>query len=499
MKARIFLFVSILSLVISHLAYSQTGESKFKMVIINQNEKKVAQLFTSFKITDLSFTDENKNQQLDGKETGSINFYIKNTGTVLLQELNVNLNTPDEIKGITYSKAQIVKQINFGDSVLVNVLFTADENIKDGQARFDITVKDTRSDSTKMAQMVIQMKELLIPPVFTWIAPTPAEDSTDFSVINISGLIKTKSNITGLKVYINGEVPEDSKSFEVIATQNQDEYRISRNIALNDGFNEIKIESTTKQGVTMSDSRKINLYAQKIDKSYVEKRLALIIGNADYKNSNPLQNPLNDAKAIAKSLKEVGFTVLLYLDADLKTMKVAMDEFGDKLKNFNIALFYYAGHGMQVKGNNYLIPIDASLKVEQDAYYDCIDAGQILGKMESAGTSTNIIILDACRDNPFARSWSSRSAGSGGKGMAFMDAPSGSIVAYATSPGKTASDGTGKNGLYTEAFLKYVKVPNLSLEEFFKSVRSEVEKNSNKTQTPWEASSLKGSFFFKIK
>ena len=498
MKARIFLFVSILSLVMSNLAYSQTGESKFKMVIINQNEKKVAQLFTSFKITGLSFTDENKNQQLDGKETGSINFYIKNTGTVLLQELNVNLNTPDEIKGITYSKTQIVKQINFGDSSLVNIPFTADENIKDGQARFDITVKDTRSDSTKMAQMVIQMKELLIPPVFTWIAPTPAEDSTDFSVINISGLIKTKSNITGLKVYINGEVPEDSKSFEVIATQNQDEYRISRNIALNDGFNEIKIESTSKQGVTMSDSRKINLYAQKIDKSYVEKRLALIIGNADYKNSNPLQNPLNDAKAIAKALKEVGFTVLLYLDADLKTMKLAMDDFGDKLKSYNIGLFYYAGHGLQVKGFNYLIPIDASLKSEQDVDYDCVDAGRLLGKMEDAGTSTNIVILDACRDNPFARSWSGRSAGKG-SGLAFMNAPSGSIVAYATSPGKTASDGTGKNGLYTEAFLQYVKVPNLSLEEFFKSVRAEVEKKSNKSQTPWESTSLKGSFFFKIK
>jgi len=142
MNPRVFLFASILCLVMSNLAYSQTGESKFKMVIINQNEKKVAQLFTSFKISGLSFTDANMNQQLEGKETGSINFYIKNTGTILLQELNVNLNTPDDIKGITYSKTQTVKQINFGDSALVSVPFTADENIKDGQARFDIIVKD---------------------------------------------------------------------------------------------------------------------------------------------------------------------------------------------------------------------------------------------------------------------------------------------------------------------------------------------------------------------
>jgi hypothetical protein len=499
MKTNVFLSVLFLGLFLSNLAFAQTGESKFKMVILNQNEKKVAQLFTSFELTGLGFSDLNNNQQLEGKETGSVSFYIKNTGTIPLQELNIDLSTADNIKGVSFSKNQTVKQINFGDSTLVSFPLTADENIKDAEATFDILVKDTKSDSTKTARVTISMKELLVPPVFTWIAPTPAEDSTDFSVINISGLVKTKSNITGMKVFVNGEIPDDSKSFEVIATENPGEYRISRNLALNEGHNEIKIEASTKQGVTTSDLRTINYFVQKIDQSYVEKRLALVIGNADYKNSTPLQNPLNDAKAIAKALREVGFTVLLYLDADLKSMKVAMDEFGEKLKNFNIALFYYAGHGMQVKGNNYLIPIDASLKVEQDAYYDCIDAGQVLGKMESAGTSTNIVILDACRDNPFARSWSSRSAGSAGKGMAFMDAPSGSIVAYATSPGKTASDGTGKNGLYTEAFLKYVKIPNLSLEEFFKSVRGEVEKNSNKTQTPWEASSLKGSFFFKIK
>jgi len=153
---------------------------------------------------------------------------------------------------------------------------------------------------------------------------------------------------------------------------------------------------------------------------------------------------------------------------------------------------------LQVKGNNYLIPVDASLKSEQDVDYDCVDAGRLLGKMEDAGTSTNIVILDACRDNPFARSWSGRSAGKG-SGLAFMNAPSGSIVAYATAPGKTASDGTGKNGLYTEALLQFIKVPNLSLEDFFKSVRVEVEKKSNKSQVTWEASSLKGSFFFTTK
>ena len=238
---------------------------------------------------------------------------------------------------------------------------------------------------------------------------------------------------------------------------------------------------------------------QRIDQNYKEHRLALVIGNADYLNTNPLQNPVNDAKAIAEALKDVGFTVMLYLNSDLKTMKKAMDDFGVKLPEYNVGLFYYAGHGMQVKGNNYLIPVDASLKVEQDVDYDCVDAGRLLGKMEAAGTNTNIVILDACRDNPFARSWGTRSVAQTETGLAFMNAPSGSIIAYATSPGKTASDGTGKNGLYTEAILQYIKYPSLSIEDFFKNVRIDVEKKSNRTQTPWESTSLKGNFYFTIK
>jgi uncharacterized caspase-like protein len=179
-------------------------------------------------------------------------------------------------------------------------------------------------------------------------------------------------------------------------------------------------------------------------------------------------------------------------------MKRAMDDFGEQLKGYNVGLFYYAGHGIQVKGNNYLIPVDAALKVEQDVDYDCIDAGRLLGKMEAAGTTTNIVILDACRNNPFERQWSTRASGQG-NGLAFMNAPSGSIIAYATSPGKTASDGTGKNGLYTSAILQYINIPGLSIEEFFKNVRTAVERDSNRTQTPWESTSLKGNFYFRLK
>lgn len=499
MKKGIFLFAVIICLFISNLGNSQSGESKFKMVVVNPNEKKVLPLFPSFSINEVIFIDSNMNRQLDGKEEGSIRFFIKNTGNILLQELNISLNIPDSVGGITYNKTQTVREIKIGESALVNIHVVADEKLQDGQVKFDIRISDAYSDSVKMAILIIPTKEVLKPPQFKWVAPEAESESVDFSIFKIIGVAKTRSNITGLKVYINGQVPDDKKSFDILATENLDEYRIERSITLNEGDNDIKIEVINKQGVTISGSRIINYYEPRLDQTYIESRLALVIGNADYKNSNILQNPINDAEAIASSLQDVGFTVLKYKNTDLKTMKKAMDEFGEKLKNYKVGLFYYAGHGLQVKGNNYLIPVDASLKMESDVEFDCVDAGRLLGKMEEAGASTNIVILDACRDNPFSRSWGSRSAGQKEAGLAFMNAPSGSIVAYATSPGKTASDGNGKNGIYTEAILQYIKVPSLPIEDFFKYVRIEVEKKSNRTQTPWESTSLKGNFYFKIK
>ncbi|TAF30234.1 MAG: caspase family protein, partial [Cytophagales bacterium] len=171
------------------------------------------------------------------------------------------------------------------------------------------------------------------------------------------------------------------------------------------------------------------------------------------------------------------------------------EEYGQKLKDgkYDVALFFYAGHGLQVKGNNYLVPVDGTVNQEQDVEYECVDAGRVLAKMEGAGSRINIIIMDACRDNPFERSWSRSSKGNG---LATMDAPVGSIVCYSTSPGKTASDGGGNNGLYTEELLKHLNTPGLALEEVFKRVRIGVISKSNREQTPWETSSLTGDFFF---
>jgi hypothetical protein len=173
-------------------------------------------------------------------------------------------------------------------------------------------------------------------------------------------------------------------------------------------------------------------------------------------------------------------------------MKRAIRSFGEQLRGSDgIGLFYYAGHGVQVKGVNYLIPVGATVNTEEEVEYEGIDVGLVLAQMESAKNKLNIVILDACRNNPFARSF--RSAD---KGLASIDAPSGTLLAYSTAPGSVASDGTGRNGLYTQELLKQMQTSGLSIEDVFKRVRVSVRGLTQDKQTPWESSSLTGDFYF---
>ena len=222
-----------------------------------------------------------------------------------------------------------------------------------------------------------------------------------------------------------------------------------------------------------------------------ERRLALVIGNATY-DSAPLRNPVNDARAMAAALRDLGFEVTALENASLTEMKRAIDDFGDGLRSSGgVGLFYFSGHGVQVQGRNFIVPVGVRMKGERDVEYESVDVGRVLGKMEDAGNRMNLVILDACRDNPFARSF--RSAVSG---LASLDAASGTFVAYATAPGRTADDGTGANGLYTEQLIRYMRTPGLKVEDVFKRVRINVEKSSGGKQVPWESSSLKGDFYF---
>jgi tetratricopeptide (TPR) repeat protein len=224
-----------------------------------------------------------------------------------------------------------------------------------------------------------------------------------------------------------------------------------------------------------------------------QKRLALVIGNSNYQNGGSLPNPVNDATAIAAALQSVGFEVMKHQNVTQKEMKMAINAFGQKLHGYEVGVFYYAGHGIQNKGMNYMIPVEADLQNEEQVEFDCVAADRVLAYMDAAQVKVNVIIMDACRNNPFERSWH-RSAS--GNGLAMMNAPTGSLIAYATAPGRVASDGAGSNGLYTSALLKYLNDPKLSIEQVFKKVRTEVTEKSAGAQVPWETTSLTGDDFY---
>ncbi len=231
-------------------------------------------------------------------------------------------------------------------------------------------------------------------------------------------------------------------------------------------------------------------YEPTVEAPKPERRTALVVGNGGYANA-PLRNAVNDARAVGQALEATGFAVDLLLDADRRQLRQAIRAFGQQLRDGGVGLFYYAGHGIQVGGLNYLVPVGSDVAHEDEVADECVLVSSVMRKMESADNRVNIAILDACRNNPFARSFRS-----GSSGLARMDAAVGSILAYATGPGKVAADGTEGNGLYTAKLLDYMQVPGLKIEEVLKRVRVAVKAASQDRQVPWDSSSLTGDFYF---
>jgi hypothetical protein len=222
----------------------------------------------------------------------------------------------------------------------------------------------------------------------------------------------------------------------------------------------------------------------------IEQRTALVIGNSAY-STGPLKNPVNDATDMATALKKYGFSVTLKKDVNLREMMDVIEEFGNTLKKGGVGLFYYAGHGVQVNGVNYLLPIGARINKEGDIRYEAVDTGRILTEMENANNGLNIVLLDACRDNPFGNSFRSAS-----RGLAVVaNAPTGTFISYSTGAGQVARDGTGRNSPYTSAVLQYMQEPGVSITDVFIKVRQMLRKETG--QVPWELSSLEGKFYFR--
>jgi Caspase domain len=227
-----------------------------------------------------------------------------------------------------------------------------------------------------------------------------------------------------------------------------------------------------------------------------EKRVALVIGNSAYKNVTPLDNPRNDARLIADTLRALGFAVVggsAQLDLDKSQFDHAVQSFSDQIQGADVGLFYYAGHGVQVRGSNYLVPVTANPTRESDVDFQLIDTALVLRQMEGAGTKLNIVILDACRNNPFGGRGLRATEG----GLAQMRAPEGTLISYATQPGSVARDGADGNSPYTRALAEAIRKPGQDIFQTFNTVGLAVKLVTAGSQQPWVSSSpIAGNFYF---
>lgn len=326
-----------------------------------------------------------------------------------------------------------------------------------------------------------------------WISPYSASSKTGYSKIDVSLCVESESKVESIEFYVNGEALQSNRGFKIVPSD-ACALTLNRSISLSPGENTIQVHVQNAGGQSISSSKTILANFQAQPKTS-EKRTALIIGNASY-SDGPLRNPVNDAQAMASTLRGMGFEVMLHTDINQRDMKIAIRNFGEEIKqNGGVSLFYFAGHGMQVNGNNYLIPVGAKIERELDVELESVELYRVMGEMEEAGNRMNIVILDACRNNPYTRALRSKT----GEGLNITAAPSGTYIAFATAPGSVAADGDGANGLYTQELLYALKIPGLKIEDVFKRVRKQVRIKSNGAQIPWENSSIEGDFYFRTK
>lgn len=231
-------------------------------------------------------------------------------------------------------------------------------------------------------------------------------------------------------------------------------------------------------------------------------RLALLMGNADYGDPKyNLANPKNDVNSMKNVLQRLGFEVMDCIDCTNRQMVETFRMFENRLRkeDFEATMFYYAGHGLRINGVNYMVPVDVEGLTESSVEFECVEVKRVLNVLEREQGSTNILVLDACLNNPFDKQATWRDLGGRLPDWAHTLPPSGTFAAYATEPGERSSDGLGDNGLYTSKLIKYLKVPNLSLEQVFKYTRKEVMEASDQKQVPWESNMTVGDFYFQRK
>ena len=358
--------------------------------------------------------------------------------------------------------------------------------LDDGQNTIKIMVKNAGGVASSEKVVTYQNQDIA---TIDWLAFVPTTTDKQYTV---KAGIKSISKIESWTVTINGIVDRG------INPVKNDGYTmaIEKKLILAEGNNTIKIEVKNAGGIAMIEKNVIYT-AKKEEPVIQQKRIALVMGNANYQDVDKrLKNPVNDATDVAERLESLDFKVIRSLDQTRQGMEAAINDFGNQARNYEVALFYYAGHGVSCNGNNYLIPIDANLPEESYVQYNCTNTNLVLDLMEKARCPMKIMILDACRNNPFARSWN---RDINGGGLNVMNASQGTFIAFSTAPGNVAQDGAERNSPYTAAFLQTLDIPNLSLTDFFQEVLEKVALKTKDKQIPWTSNSFRGKFYFNKK
>jgi hypothetical protein len=356
-------------------------------------------------------------------------------------------------------------------------------NLNPGENTIYFLATNSLNESKNSPVRYIRNPDAVIPKI-TWSNPDIDKVMVNSEELTLEACIGSTAILKSVKVMVNGESQGEENVFSTVQKPDCN-ILWRRRVILKEGENSIYIIANNAAGPATSEKRSVIF-----KKTMAEKRIALVMGNSEYSNGTTLKNPVNDANLIESTLEDLGFEVLKKINVGRDSMMASIREFSKKLSSSNVALFYYAGHGVQIDGINYLIPVDAKLENKEDCKWEAVAVNTVTDEFNSRNTNTNIVILDACRNNPY-RSWVRGNE----TGFKAMTPPNGTIISFATSEGATAADGSGFNGVFTEELVKQMRVPQ-PLEYVFKNTRKNVIIKTKNQQIPTEWSYLIGDFYF---
>jgi Caspase domain len=400
--------------------------------------------------------------------------------------VKANIKSGSELKSALF----YVNGSSKGDGEMKTVpgndgMYLAEKTITLEPGENNVYLVATNNEGTSKSDLRYFNNPQANPPEIAWGIPLTASAIVSTETFTMEVCIKSPADLISAKVLVDGVQVTVGKVFQRLDATNCN-YVWKPQIILKEGDNSIYVIAENAAGSATSENRII-----KFSKVISEKRLALVIGNSGYQGGASLKNPVNDANLMEATLKDLGFEVIKRLNSGKDDMLNSIREFSRKLSNYNVALFYYAGHGIQVEGVNYLIPTNAKLENKDDCKWEAIAVSTVTDEFKKNSVNTNIVILDACRNNPY-RSW----ARGGEPGFKALAPIIGTIISFSTSEGSTAADGDGANGVFTEELVKQMEIPQ-QIESVFKKTRKQVIERTNGLQTPTEWSYLTGDFYFR--